>query len=375
MHTPHDAKPEGAAPSAAPMRYTREDFTHSPLLVFYELTRACDLACKHCRASAQPHSHPQELTSEQSKQLLSQLTQFPKPPMVVLTGGDPMKRPDLFELVRHGVECGLHLALSPSVTPLLTLDALKHMRQAGVQRISISFDGADAPTHDAFRGIEGSFARTLEALEHCKQVGMSVQVNTTLARHNLAQIDTMASLLANLEVAMWSVFFLIPVGRGRSAQRMSPTEYEAAFSKLFAHSQRQPYAVKTTEAPHYRRFVLQQQGLPPNSPKIQLAGRLRPVLLGTNDGKGVIFISHTGHIYPSGFMPLLCGTFPADSIVETYQKAPLLKSLRDPDNLKGKCGRCEYRHICGGSRARAYALTQDPLAPEPDCSYIPKRQE
>ena len=358
--------------------YTAADFGHSPLMFYFEVTQACDLVCKHCRAEAQAEPHPGELTTAQALALIDQIGSFPKPPVLVLTGGDPLKRPDLWRLIEHAASRGLQIALTPSATPLATRDAFRRARDAGVQRLGISLDGPDAATHDAFRGWNGSYARTLEMLADARDLGLPVQVNTTITRRNFLQIDTMANLLSSQGIAMWAVFFLIPVGRGVFEERISPDEYEVAFEQLFRLSQRMPYAIKTTEAPHYRRFVLQKGGNPLAGPgpargdaSRTEAQRGHRAPLGVGDGKGVMFVSHNGEIFPSGFLPLLCGKFPADSVVSTYQKHPTFRALRDPDHFKGKCGICDYRHECGGSRARAYAVTGDPLAAEPDCDFLP----
>ncbi|MHC4176788.1 MAG: TIGR04053 family radical SAM/SPASM domain-containing protein [Planctomycetota bacterium] len=369
--------------------YSRTDFGRNPLMFYYEVTMACDLVCKHCRASAQEDPHPEELTHQQSKMLIDQVATFPRRPMMVTTGGDPLKRADLFELIRYAVSRGLQVALTPSATPLATLEAFQRARDAGVRRLGISLDGADAETHDAFRGWEGSFERTMGMLENSRRLKMAMQVNTTITRRNVDQVDAMAELLATQGIAMWSVFFLIPVGRGVEEERIKPQEYEEVFEQLWHHAQTKPYSVKTTEAPHYRRFVLQRGGDPlagpqgkddsgatvgwPNralldEPAVAPAHRAP---LGVGDGKGIMFVGHTGEIYPAGFLPLRCGRFPDDSVVDVYQNHPTFRALRDPDGFKGRCGVCEYRHVCGGSRARAYAVTGDPLETEPDCIYIP----
>jgi radical SAM protein len=364
--------------------YTAGDFAISPLMFYYEITLACDLVCKHCRASAQAERHPEELTPDQSLALVAQVAAFPRRPTLVLTGGDPLKRPDLLELIAAAVSRGLEVALTPSATPLATREAFQRVQEAGVSALGISLDGVDAATHDAFRGWEGSFARTMQMLDDARRLGLPVQVNTTITRRNVHQVDDMANLLAGQGIAMWSVFFLVPVGRGVEEQRIRPEEYEEVFARLWCHAQRQPYAVKTTEAPHYRRFVLQQGGDPlagptegsgPALPPSEDSGPARPRLhrapLGIGDGKGIMFVSHTGEIYPAGFLPLCCGRFPQDSVVEAYQNHPTFLALRNPDGFKGRCGACEYRHVCGGSRARAYAVTGDPLESEPDCVYVP----
>jgi AdoMet-dependent heme synthase len=344
-------------------------------MFYYEVTMACDLVCKHCRASAQEQRHPEELTTEESKALLDEVASFPRRPMLVFTGGDPLKRADLFDLIQHAVGRGIQVALTPSATPLATFEAFERVRAAGVRRLGISLDGVDAATHDAFRGWEGSFQRTMQMLENARRLQLAVQVNTTITRRNVGQIDAIAELLAGQGIAMWAVFFLVPVGRGVEEERIAPAEYEEVFERLWFHAQRQPYSVKTTEAPHYRRFVLQQGGDPLAGPRDDddAAGRRgHRAPLGVGDGKGIMFVSHTGEIFPAGFLPLRCGRFPADSVVDVYQHHPTFQALRDPARFKGRCGVCEYRDICGGSRARAYAVTGDYLETEPDCVYVPQ---
>lgn len=359
-----------------PIEYTKDDFGRAPLMFYYEVTQACDLVCKHCRASAQEEADPAELTTAQSKALIDQVASFPRLPTIVMTGGDPLKRSDLFELIRHAVAAGLQVALTPSATPLATRDAFQEAKAAGVRALGISLDGVDAETHDAFRGWEGSFARTQEMLANARELEFAVQVNTSITRRNFHQIDALAELLSTQGIAMWSVFFLVPVGRGVEEERISAEEYEIAFERLWHHARNQPYGVKTTEAPHYRRYVLQQGGHPldDHGKAKEGARRVHRAPLGVGDGKGVMFVSHKGEIYPAGFLPLECGRFPEDSVVEVYQKNPTFLALRDPDRFKGYCGVCEYRYACGGSRARAFAVTGDVLESEPDCVLVTAAQ-
>jgi radical SAM protein len=378
--------------------YSKEDFGINPLMFYYEITQSCDLVCKHCRASAQEKAASDELSTELSLRLIEQVASFPRKPNIVFTGGDPLKRSDLFVLIRHAVQSGLTVALTPSATPLATREAFEAAKVAGVQVLGISLDGHVAAVHDAFRGFEGSFVKTREMLEMAKSLQIPVQVNTSITRRNFALIDEIAEYLTQFGgVMMWSVFFLIPVGRGVEEERISAEECEIAFAKLWQHAKTKPYAIKTTEAPHYRRFVLRQGGNPLDVPrpfrlnneknktnnatdnigenddnKIPTTGipRVRHrAPLGVTDGRGVMFMSNNGKIYPAGFLPYECGEFPRDSVVDIYQKHPLFKQLQNPDNYKGNCGVCEYRYVCGGSRARAFALTGDPLESEPDCNY------
>ncbi len=350
--------------------YHRRDFVHSPLVVFCEITQACDLVCQHCRACAQTKPHPGELETADSLRLMEQLAEFPKPPMVVLTGGDPLKRLDIYKLVEHATNLGLHVSITPSATPLVTREALRRLRDAGIARVAVSLDGADAATHDAFRGVAGSFDRTLEILLAAESLNIPVQVNTTMTPANFEQADDIADQLADQDIVLWSVFFLVPVGRGDAIPRLTAEQCEWVFERLWQNAQRQPYMIKTTEAPHYRRYAILHQ----HPTRHDSVDRTRPrgfSMLGVNDGKGVMFVGHTGFVYPSGFMPILCGVFPQQHVVDIYQRSPVMEALRDASRLEGKCRICEFRNLCGGSRARAYAVTGNPLAQEPDCLYQP----
>ena len=353
--------------------YQRSDFATSPYVIFYEVTRACDLVCKHCRASAQTRSAPGELTTDQSKQLLDQIATFPKPPIVVFTGGDPFKRADIISLVKYGTDIGLTMTMTPSATPLLTTDAIHQLRDAGLTRLAVSLDAADAQTHDGFRRVPGSFDRTFEILDDSHKAGLALQVNTTVTRLNKHQLDDIADLITRFDIQLWSVFLLVPVGRGTDLNRIAPEEYEEVFHTLWLQSQQQPYGIKTTEAQHYRRFVLQQKDNPLRVGSGEDVKNRMRAPLGVNDGKGVMFVGHTGEYFPSGFIPVFCGRFPDRSIVDAYQNSDVFLALRDADRLKGKCGVCEYRQICGGSRSRSYGVTGDMLAAEPDCIYIPPK--
>jgi len=327
-------------------------------MAFWEVTRACDLACQNCRACAQADRHPRELSLAQGKQLIDELTTFPRLPTLILTGGDPMKREDLSELVGYATRRGLSVELTISATPLVTKQGLISLQQLGLKQLIVSVDGADAATHDGMRGLPGSFERTGEILGFAKEIGLPVQVNTVISRRNVLQVDAIASLIEARGASTWSVFLVVPIGRGRMEQRINPFEIERLFGELFAQSRKRSFHVTTSEAPQYRRYRHQH-------------GQHASHDVGTNDGKGMLFISHTGDISPGGLLPVNCGRFPIDSPVTVYQQSPVFNSLRDPSRLKGKCGVCEFRSLCGGSRARAYAVSRDVLAPEPDCSYQP----
>lgn len=359
-----------AMPVSRWREYTRSDVNNSPLLVFYETTQACDLACTHCRACAQPRANPCELNTAESKKLIDQLAEFPKPPMLVLTGGDPLKRQDIYDLIDHAKMRDLDVSITPAATELATDDAIWRLRDAGVSRLAVSLDGADAAMHDGLRRVAGSFRKTLEILRSARDLGLPTQVNTVVTKANWHHIDRLAELLAEEEIVLWSVFFVVPVGRAAENYCLSAGETESVFAMLWEQSQRQSYLIKTTEAPHYRRFVQQQmKGRGSQDGQSRQPGRGVPT--GLNDGKGVMFVSHAGVIHPSGFMPIVCGVFPFQSVVRVYQDSPIFRGLRDAAQLEGKCGVCEYRNLCGGSRARAYASTDNAFSQEPTCVYVP----
>ena len=349
--------------------HTRADFDHSPMIVFYETTRACDLACVHCRANAQRDCDPCELSSASARKMIAELATFPKPPLLVLTGGDPIKRADVFELITFAREIGLKVAMTPSATPLVTAGVIRRLKESGLHRLAVSLDGGYPSTHDDFRRVGGSFARTIEIIDDARRHKLPVQVNTTVGRHNLHELERIARVIARRGIVLWSVFFIVPTGRATAEHRLAAEEVEAAFAEIHRLSRIHPFPIKTTEAPHYRRFVLQQAKGTANAAQIARA----PGMGGTNDGKGICFINHTGEIYPSGFLPIACGRVPLDSIVRVYQDSVLFRALRDADRLGGKCGACEFKHLCGGSRARAFAVSGDPLGEEPDCAYMPPR--
>lgn len=350
------------------------DLNKRPLVVIWETTQACDLACFHCRACAQPKRHPQELTTAEAEALIRTVAEL-NPPIFILTGGDPLKRSDIFHLVRYSNSLGLRPAMTPSATPLLTRESIFELKAAGLSRLAVSLDGSRPELHDAFRGVQGSYARTLNAIHWANEARLPIQVNTTVSRRNLADLDNMASLLKELRIVLWSVFFLVPTGRGQTTDLPSARDFEEVFAKLYRFSEEMPFRIKTTEAQFYRRFIVQQKRRAKGEEVVQPFAkgmeRAIPGLLPINDGKGFVFISHKGEVFPSGFLPLCGGDIHVQTLTEIYQGSEIFKALRDPSNLKGKCGECEYQELCGGSRARAYAMTGDVFAEEPCCIYQP----
>ncbi len=341
------------------------DFNDHPFLVFWEITRACALACSHCRAEAQSRRHPEELNSIEAARLIQQLAAW-KPPMLVLTGGDPLMRRDALDLVRQAAAAGLHVGLSPSATARLLQADFAAIKAAGVQRMSLSLDGATRKTHDAFRGVAGTYDRTIEAVKRAHAAGLDLQINTTLTRGNLHEFEDFKNLMFELKPAMWSVFLLVPTGRAGLDDMPDAADVERVFEEMAELVGKAPFALKTTEGHHFRRVLIQRQGS---------SARSRPGMrppLGIRDGRGVMFISHTGVVSPSGFLPLDCGNVKTIHPAEIYRKHPLFVSLRDNDALGGKCGICDYRPVCGGSRARAFGVHGDPFAADPACIYQPK---
>jgi AdoMet-dependent heme synthase len=350
------------------------NFDDAPFLVIWELTQACDLACVHCRACAVESRNPFELNTEEGFRLLEEVRSFGDP-LMVFTGGDPLKRPDLFSLLRKSVQLGLRTTVTPSATPLLTPHAIDEFQACGVARMAISLDGPDAASHDGFRRVQGSFDRTIQALQHAREIGLPTQINTTVTRHNMHRLPEIAEIVEKQGAKLWSVFFLVPTGRASASQDLTAEEYEQVFAFLYDRSKTAPFDIKTTEAQHYRRYVAQRRKSEGES------GAKRPAppeviqrQAGINDGKGFVFISHIGEIFPSGFLPIAAGNVRRDSLRTVYRESPLFRTLRDADNLGGKCGDCEYRNLCGGSRSRAFALTGDFLAEEPRCIYQPAPQ-
>jgi radical SAM protein len=358
------------------------DFDERPFLVIWETTQACDLACLHCRACAQPSRNPLELSTEEAKGLIDEIAEL-EAPLFVMTGGDPLKRPDIYELVRYAADRKLRPSMTPSATPLLTREAVVKLQESGLARLAISLDGPTAAIHDGFRRVAGSFDLTIQGARWAREIGLSVQINTTITRHNLKHLDAIIALLDGLDIALWSVFFLVPTGRGADIDLISAEEFEQVFAKLYETSRRVKFDIKSTEAQHYRRYLLQRRT------ELRRAGATKPSefpsVLGTasadgigrapkgiNDGKGFVFVSHTGEVFPSGFLPITGGNVRSESLTRIYRESPLFQSLRDERNLLGKCGRCEYKQICGGSRARAYALTDNIFAEEPCCAYQPR---
>ena len=348
------------------------DYSMNPLLVYWETTRACSLACRHCRAEATLTPHEWELTHAESKTLVRQIAAFNRPlPHLILTGGDPLRRVDLYDLIDEARRLQLIVSITPSATPGLTPDVLTRLREHEIESIGLSLDGSNAVKHEAVRSVEGCFDWTMRAVRAASDLGLPIQINTLVSQETAEDLQPIYELLKGLHIARWSLFFLISVGRGRMLNPLTPDQGEKCLDWIFELSEVAPFQIKTTEAPCFRRVALN---------RIKRAGRRSQEVkqssvfrgFGIRDGNGIVFISSQGYIYPSGFLPLIAGNVRRDHLVDIYRHAPLFCALHTPAQFKGKCGRCEYREICGGSRARAFASTGDPLSSDPFCSYEPQ---
>jgi AdoMet-dependent heme synthase len=361
------------------------DFNKDPFIVIWELTRACQLKCLHCRAEAQYRRDPRELSFEEGKVLIDQIYEMNNP-MLVFTGGDPLMREDVFDIAAYAVQKGVRVSMTPSATPNVTKEAIEKAKEVGLSRWAFSLDGPTAEIHDHFRGTAGSFDLTMERIKYLHELEIPIQINTVISRYNYDYLEEMAKLIEDLNCVLWSVFFLVPTGRGQEKDMITPAEHEKVFAWLYQLSKRVKFDIKTTAGQHYRRVVIQhkmreareqvediqyldaltQQGL---TGSIDGLGRAPK---GVNDGNGFVFISHIGDVYPSGLLPVKAGNVREQPLADIYRDSPIFKALRNPDGFKGKCGQCEFRFVCGGSRSRAYAVTGDYLESEPYCVYIPE---
>jgi len=371
--------PSHLRPAAREARTERDerlgklDLDAAPFTIAWELTRACAYSCAHCRADAQPKRDPRELDTAEAKRLIDMLVGFGTRPILVFTGGDPLMRRDLFELARYADERGLRVSLTPTATALPTRERMREARAAGIRRVAFSLDAADPAVHDRFRGFGGSFTRTLAGMRNAFAEDLPIQINTTVCAHNVDQLKQFVPLLEQWGIVQWSVFFLVPVGRGSQLTMLTAEQHEEVLGWLCGIADSAPFDVKATAAPQYRRIVRQRSRRGAGAGFHFPDGLNRPGHgKGVNDGRGFMFISHIGEVMPSGFLPLSVGNVREHDPVALYRDAPLFRELRDPGALGGKCGRCEFREVCGGSRARAFAVTGDHLAADPSCPYQPQ---
>jgi radical SAM protein len=357
-------------------------FEERPAVVLWETTRACLLACRHCRAKAQKRALPGELTTEEGEALLKDIADFSSPrPVVVFTGGDLLMRRDIFQLIERAHELGLHTAVSPAATELLDRAAMERFAALGVHGLSLSLDGMEV-THDRIRGVAGTFRRTLSALREGLEVGLAVQVNTVVMRSTARELADVASLLLRERIPVWEVFFLVPTGRASQEEALNPYETEDV-AQFLPEVTRYGIQLRVVEGPFVRRAVRERAaGMEYRGGLLyrdlverlrQLAGEpplaeVRMAPYGTLDGDGVVFVAYDGTVYPGGLLPLRVGNVKEQRLPEIYRGSALLRAIRARRFL-GPCGSCAYRQVCGGSRARAYALTGDPLRSDPACVH------
>lgn len=360
-------------------RMVHADFNMAPFTIAWEVTRACAYACVHCRADAMHVADPNELNTEEALRLIDRLADFGSP-ILIFTGGDPMMRKDLHELIAYATQKGLRCSLTPTATALPTTARLEKVRDAGIRRIALSLDAPSAEIHDNFRQVAGSWQRTMDILHRAQEIEISVQVNTTISKHNVDILDEMVPFIQEVGAVQWSLFFLVPTGRAQVKNMISAEEHERTFNWLYDLSKTAPFDIKSTAAPMYRRVAIERKRAEQDGDKpvtfqgagFQYADGLNRPTRGVNDGNGFLFISHVGDIQPSGFLPLTAGNVRTDDVIDVYRNSQLFTDLRTPDKIKGRCGICEYRDVCGGQRGRAYGVTGDYLESDPACLYIPQ---
>ncbi|HBG74960.1 MAG: hypothetical protein A2X25_07340 [Chloroflexi bacterium GWB2_49_20] len=355
------------------------DFNLAPFTIAWEVTRACAYACVHCRADAQHQRDSRELSTEEAFALIDRLADFGNTPILIFTGGDPMMRRDLNELIAYASRKGLRCSLTPTATALPTSKRLEQVKEAGIRRIALSLDAPSPKVHDDFRKVPGSWQRTMEILHRAQEVGLSVQVNTTVSKHNVDILAEMVPFIQEVNAVQWSVFFLVPTGRAMREQMITAEQHEQTFNWLYDLSQKASFDIKGTAAPMYRRVVIERKRAEAGDQPItfqgagfQYADGLNRPTRGVNDGNGFLFISHIGEIQPSGFLPITAGLVRENDVVDVYRNHPIFRELRDYSKLKGVCRTCQYIDVCGGQRGRAYGITGDYMQSDPACVLVAK---
>ena len=342
------------------------DYATTPLVVTWEVTQACALACDHCRAEATPERNPAELSTAEARDLFEQVATFTPQPFLVLSGGDPLERPDIFELLETAVETGVTPSITPATTARLDREAIERFAEIGVARMALSLDGATPESHDTFRGEAGTFETAIRAAEHARELGVPIQFNTTVTAETVSELPDIADIVETYDAAMWEVFFLVPVGRGEQLQQLSPSRAREVMQWLSLRSQDAPFRLVTVEAPFYRRVARQLQD--------GEAGASGRPAGSTGAGNGFVFVSHTGDVYPSGFMPLRAGNVREKPLPDIYREADVMQRLRDRQSFDGPCGSCPATPYCGGSRSRAYAATGNPRGSDPLCPWAQRTE-
>jgi AdoMet-dependent heme synthase len=337
-------------------------YPDAPRRVYWELTRACALACRHCRAEALHERLPDELDTAAAFGVLASLARATPAPVVVLTGGDPLERPDFWQILEHARGLGLHVDVAPSATPKLDRDVIFRLAEHGVGALSLSLDGSTPERHDAIRGIPGCYDVTMVAARHVADAGIPLQVNTLVTADTLADLPAVCGRAGEMHARRWSLFFLVTTGRGSLLPQITAQQADALLEWLAERNDSTPFVIATTEAPQYRRVLLRRRGIEGDGP---VPGA------GMRDGNGILFISYRGDVMPSGFLPLCAGNVRDADVLDLYSTAPLFVRLREPASFGGRCGRCEFRRVCGGSRGRAFAASGDPMAEDPLCGWQP----
>jgi heme b synthase len=342
-----------------------------PRLVFWELTSACNLRCVHCRACPAEERSPDELSTEEGMRLIDQIASFAKP-VLVLSGGEPLVRPDVFEIAKYAASSGLRVALATNGT-LVTPEIVRRAKESGIQRVSVSIDGPDAESHDGFRRVPGCFEAAWQGVEHFKAAGMPFQINTTVTKHNVESLPEILLMAVERGAAALHIFLLVPAGCGKEIadeEMITPEEYERVLNWLYDRSKDSQIGLKATCAPHYFRVMRQRAHAEGTKITAETHG-FEAMTKGCLAGSGVCFVSHAGEVYPCGYLPVSAGNVRERHFREIWEDAEVFRILRDDANLRGKCGYCEYRRVCMGCRARAYGCTGDYLGPEPYCVYEP----
>jgi len=343
-------------------------------LIAWEVTRSCNLACVHCRASAQDRPYDNEMSTDECFHFLDEVEAIAKP-IIILTGGEPLLRPDIFQIAAYGNQKGFRMTMAVNGT-LLDSNIVQKMLDSGIQRISVSIDGATAASHDAFRQVEGAFEGALRGIADARRAGLEFQINTTITQRNLHELQPIQELAVSLGAVAHHIFLLVPMGRGKdlTEQSISAEQYEKALHWFYEQKDQVPLQLKATCAPHYYRILRQRAKSEGREVSFQTFG-LDAMTRGCLGGVGFAFVSHVGQVQPCGYLELNCGNIREKSFREIWEKSLIFNHLRDYKKYQGKCGRCQYINVCGGCRARAYESTGDYLAPEPLCLFEPKNTD
>lgn len=342
-------------------------FAQAPMNVYWEATIACGLACKHCRAEARPHAAPDELDTAEADALIASVQRLGS--MLIITGGDPLERPDLHRLIHDARTRQVPVAITPAVTPKLTREELTHLAAHGIAALGLSLDAPTAALHDGFRAVPGTFDRTLEAIHWARDLKLPVQINTTLTTETIPHLPALYELLRHEAppIRRWLLFLLVPIGRGTVLGVPSAEEVERVFGWIYETSEGAPFHIGTVEAPHYRRYWIERRTAEGATPE-EIRTAARRMYFGMRDGNGIVFVSHRGDVLGSGFLSTpVIGNIRQAPLDELYRSSPVMRALRNPDAFHGPCGRCDYRWSCGGSRARACATNLDPFGSDPLC--------